>query len=195
MSKTSKYIIWTVVILFVVLTSSYLGYSYFNSNTTTRNESEMVQNKIYPIVTTNLEKATPTDQNLAKITNNTTIQYNYTTNGAVTKTLTKKASYELLNLTEEELKNTLDDVKIRQFSEKLVILEKEDPIPLDSYIVGSNDGFINIFYKDKDNNITLLEKTNISTETLPESDLKMLEEGISAKDESELAKIIEDYTS
>ncbi len=195
MSKKSNYIIWTLVIIFIVIASSFIGYKYFNANPVALDSDEMVATKIYPIVTTTIPKQETTEQNVAKISSDTLIQYNYTTNGIVTKTLTKKAGYELLNLTKEELKQTLDNVKIKEFTNKLVIIEKEDEIPFDCYIVGSNDGFINIFFKDKNNNITLLEKTNISTEALPERDIKLLEEGISAKTDAELAKIIEDYTS
>ncbi len=195
MSKKSTYVIWTLVIILVVVASSFIGYKFFNSNNVPRDANEMVSNKIYPIVITTINNPDESSDLIDRITSDTLVQYNYTKNGVVTKTYTKKASYELLNLTYDELKATLDDVKIKQFDSKLVILEKEEITPLDCYIVGSNNGFINIFYKDKANNITLIETTNISTEALPERDLKLLEEGISAKNDAELAKIIEDYTS
>ncbi len=196
MFNKKKALLITLLAVVVVVSSSFLGYYFIKPTVDSeRNPNEMIMNKIYPIVTTKVDTQNKDIREFARITPDTTIQYNYKKNGEVTKTLTEKASDSIINLTEEELKNTLNDVKVVDFSKDLVILEKNSDNKKSSYIVGSNNGFVSIFYKDEDENITLYNETDIIVDTLPEQDKKLLEKGISAKDNAELIKIIEDYTS
>lgn len=194
MINIKKFILITFLVLFVVFSSTLVGFYFIKPENSEfdANPNDMITNKIYPIVTETLDYTDEVDEII--ITPNTTIQYNYKTDGVITKTLTEKASTSLVNLNQEQLENTLNDVKVSQFSPELVILEKSEKESLPSYIVGNNNGFVSIFYKDENDTITLYDQTRISIETLPTQDKKMLEKGITAKDDAELAKIIEDYT-
>lgn len=192
MSKKSKYIVFALVILSIIFTSSYIGYYSQNQKSDERNPKDMVTNKIYPIVTTTLDNPQATEQ---RTTSETTIQYNYKVNDVLMENYTKKAGIELQNLTREELQKVLSDVQILEFSNELVICEKNVIKNNNCYIVGTDGTYINIFYKDENDVVTLIEETNIPIANLPEKDKKMLEEGIYAINDAELSKIIEDYTS
>ncbi len=192
MSKKSKYIVFALVILSIIFTSSYIGYYSQNQKSDERNPKDMVTNKIYPIVTTTLDNPQATKQ---RTTSETTIQYNYKVNDVLMENYTKKAGIELQNLTREELQKVLSDVQILEFSNELVICEKNVIKNNNCYIVGTDGTYINIFYKDENDVVTLIEETNIPIANLPEKDKKMLEEGIYAINDAELSKIIEDYTS
>ncbi len=192
----TKYIIMGFVLLLVAFASTFIGFYVMkpSEDDYKSRPNEMITNKIYPIVT-NAENNEDGQTHYARITPNTTIQYNYKNNGIITKTLTQKASSPIINLTEVELRNTLNDVEVAQFNEDLVILEKEDTDKSYSYIVGSNNGFISVFYKDVNDTVSLYNQTSIPIDNLPIEDRKLLEEGINAKDDAELNKIIEDYSS
>lgn len=154
----------------------------------------MVTNKI-SIEKQNSNNLDTTIKEVEKITPNTTIQYIYKNNDMLTKTTAQKASNSLIGLTKEELISTLNDVNITEFSDNLVVIEKNTYDYNPHFIVGDNNGYVSIFYCDKNNNITLYNETNILTKTLPDEDIKMLNKGIKAEDNKELIKIIEDYTS
>ncbi len=192
MSKKSKYIVFTLVILSIILTSTYIGYHSFTKPDSSRNPADMVTNKIYPIMATTIDENIDIDE---RTTSNTTIQYNYKVNDILLENYTKKAGLELQNLSREELQQILSDVQILEFSRDLVICEKNVIKNNNCYIVGTDGEKINIFFKDENDIVTLIEETNISIDNLPEKDKTMLENGIYATDEAMLSKIIQDYTS
>ncbi len=188
MKTNKKMFIYMIIVMSVVFISTYLGYLYFNYDDTSLPEKDMM--------------AVPKEENLAKletplerINENTDIQLNYKEDGVVTDTITKKASTSLINMTERDLENALEDVNILKFSDNLVVIEKDETSYKNSYIVGNNEGYVSIFFRDSDNTIKLLNQTSILIEPLPEQDKIMLNEGIVAENNSELNKIIEDYTS
>lgn len=196
MSRYNKFILIFLSIALIIIGSTVFGYiltnSIENKNSITNNLNELVENTTYPITTEKIEEDTV---NAQKITPSTIIQYNVTEDGIITNSYTEPAKYSLVNLTLEELKSTLGDTEVVSFDENLVILESENEKNEKSYIVGTKDGFVTIFYEDEDDNIILKDETKISVENLPEKDKKLLQKGIRAKNEAELAKIIEDYTS
>lgn len=199
-NNNKKLLIFMVVVFGVVFVSTYLGYNYINDNDEVkRNPQDMVLNKIYPIETESIyndeEKETEEVKTENVITEDTDIQYNYKKDGEIVKTVTEKASKSLQGLTENELANTLNDATVTKFSSSIVVLDTEISENSNSYIVGNNNGYVSIYYKDKNDEITLLNQTHILIEPLPIQDKKLLEKGISAKDNVELNKIIEDYTS
>lgn len=196
MNRTTKFLLIFVVTLCVLFATAYLGYEFTTSdkNSIKNNLNDMVSTTTYPIVTDVIED---TPKEVSHITPNTIISYTKKEDDVIVNTFNSVASASLIGLTKEELAKTLDDVSIVSFDEKQVSLlyETKTKENEDSYIVGAKDGFVTIFYKDSDNNITVKDKTKILIENLPEQDIKLLEKGIVAKNESQLINIIEDYTS
>lgn len=190
--------IGTIIIVIVCFFSIYFGYYLFSPDDygDTKNENDMVTNKILlEDETLKYEYEEQEEQLQEKITPNTTIQYIYKNNGILTKTTAQKADNALVNLTEDELINILEDADITEFSSDLVVIESNKFDNAKHFIVGDNNGYVSIFNCDSNNNITLYTQTNIPVKTLPKEDIKMLNKGIEAKDSKELMKIIEDYTS
>ncbi len=194
-NNNRKFLLYTIVIFTVVFISTYVGYLFItNDDSDNFNQNEMVLNKISTI-NTDLSEEPINPVKEIRITENTDIQYNYKEDGIIVDTVTKKASNSLINMTKTDLVNALQDVIVVEFSENLVVLDKEIAPNKSSYIVGNNNGYVSIFYRDSDDKISLLNQTHILIDPLPDQDKKMLDEGINAKDNVELTKIIEDYTS
>lgn len=193
--STKKMVILTIVFL-VILSSSIIGYAYTSKNDNnkkiTNSINDMVDNTTYPIVTSKIEED---NIKISKITPNTVIKYNTVEDGVIKSSTSKSAPYQMIGLTEEEFSKTIEDVKILSFTDELVVLEKDLYKKQDSYIIGEKDGYIAVFYKDENDNITLKNETKILIQNLPEEDKKLLQNGINAKNDTELIRIIEDYTS
>ncbi len=191
-NNNKKIFVYMLIVLTVVFVSTYVGYLFIADDEEGGfDQREMVLNNI-STTNTDLETETVVD---VKITENTDIQYNYKEDGVIVDTVTKKATPSLIGMTKMDVVNALQDVVVVEFSEDLVVLEKELIQNKSSYIVGNNNGYVSIFYRDSNDKISLLNQTQILIDPLPEQDKKMLDEGIGAKDNAELTKIIEDYTS
>lgn len=196
MSKTTKFLLIFTITLCVLFTTAYFGYYLTTNNKSSikNNINDMVKTTTYPIVTEVIED---NDTNASYITPNTIISYTQKEDDVVVNTFSTVANDSLIGLNKEDLEKTLDNVSVTSFDEKQVSLlyETKTKKNEDSYIVGIKDGFITIFYKDSNNNITIKDETKILVENLPEQDIKLLEKGINAENESQLINIIEDYTT
>ncbi|SHK24044.1 BofC C-terminal domain-containing protein [Paramaledivibacter caminithermalis] len=94
------------------------------------------------------------------------------------------------------IKTNYSDWKINSISTKSASLFKEvDGYNPDYFIVQNKNGYITVYKINKAGEKELYEETDISISTLSEMDKKKLNEGIIAKDEEELYRIIEDYSS
>ena len=58
--------------------------------------------------------------------------------------------------------------------------------------MGERDGFVAVFYEDRDMNIRLKEQTDIPLAALPETEVQQLKEGLKIEGEENLAKILAD---
>lgn len=194
---STKKIIIISIVFFAIISSTIIGYAFTSKNEQnnkkiTNSIYDMVDTTTYPIVTSTIEEDVT---QISKITPTTIIKYNIVEDGVIKSSTTKNAPYQMIGLSEDEFIKTMEDVKVISFSSDLVVLEKDLYKKNDSYIIGEKDGYIAVFYKDENDNITLKNETKILIQNLPEEDKKLLQNGINAKNDNELIRIIEDYTS
>lgn len=101
---------------------------------------------------------------------------------------------DMVNLTEEELKNKYSNWKIEEFSKEKVVLSREsDSFCGEHYLIIEEEGNIVIYILDEEGNKTLKENTEIAVEYLPETDKIILSNGIYVYGTEELNKIKEDF--
>lgn len=103
---------------------------------------------------------------------------------------------ELINMTEDEVAGKFQDWELIGFSNGEVTLFKEiDGNCGEHFILKEEDGNIVIYKILPDGTEQLYEKTEISTEFLPETDLIQIrsEEGIKVYGKEELNKVLEDF--
>lgn len=101
---------------------------------------------------------------------------------------------EDVNKTQNEIEKKYADWKIKTFSENEIYFYKEVNSMCDEhYLIKSNNGFIEIYSINDNGKQELKKKTDISTQYLPEEDVKLLQQGIKANSSAELEQIISDY--
>lgn len=100
---------------------------------------------------------------------------------------------ELVNKTEDDVKEKYSGWTIEEFSRNKIVLYREfDSECGEHYILKEKDGKVSVFLK-KGEEEEFVEDTDIATEFLPETDRIKLQEGIEANGRSELNQLIEDY--
>ena len=100
---------------------------------------------------------------------------------------------ELVNKTEEDLKEQYNGWIIEEFSRNQIILYREfDSECGEHYILRERDGKVVVYLKTGDTE-ELVEETDIATEFLTETDRVKLQNGIQANGRMELNQLIEDY--
>lgn len=99
-----------------------------------------------------------------------------------------------VNMTEQELRERFSDWEIQRFTANEIVLYKElDEFCDEHYLLKENNGYIAIYKLDENDNASLLETTDISTQYLAEQDLKDIQSGIKIFTKKELNKTIEDF--
>ena len=99
-----------------------------------------------------------------------------------------------VNKDEEYFKTAYSDWEIESFSADEVKLYKELDGTCDQhYLITIKDNNIAVYTIDEDGNTTLKEETDIPIQYLPEEDVRLLEQGITANGQNELAKKLEDF--
>ena len=99
-----------------------------------------------------------------------------------------------VNKDEEYFKNAYSDWEIESFTAEEVKLYKEFQGNCDEhYLITIDDENIVVFSVDDDGNRTLKEKTDIPVQYLPKEDIELLQKGITAYGQNELAKKLEDF--
>lgn len=99
-----------------------------------------------------------------------------------------------VNKDEEYFKNAYSDWKIESFTADEVKLYKEFQGDCDEhYLITIDDENIVVYSVDNDGNRTLKEKTDIPVQYLPNEDIELLQKGITAYGQNELAKKLEDF--
>lgn len=111
-----------------------------------------------------------------------------------TITSTVEMPSDMVNLTEEELKEKYNTWQIVSFSKNKVSIYKEfEGICNEHYIVTIKDDYIVIYKVDEKDKRSLYEQTDISTEYLPEEDIAELTNGISIEGVEKLNELMENY--
>lgn len=101
---------------------------------------------------------------------------------------------ELVNMTEEEVKEQYPDWEIIGFTPEQIILYKEfEDVCGEHFKLKVEDGKISVYIVNSDGTESLYEKTDISSEYLTETDLINMENGLEIYGKEELNKIIEDF--
>ena len=101
---------------------------------------------------------------------------------------------ELVNKTEEELKEEFPDWKVEEYTPTQIILYKTDSGNCgEHYFVQEHNGVIGIYTVDEYGIKTLEEDTEISTLYLPEEDIQNLKAGVEIVGHTNLVEFLEDY--
>ena len=100
----------------------------------------------------------------------------------------------LINLTEEQLKNQFPEWEIQKFTPEQIVLYKElEEFCNEHYKLKIENGYVRIYELDEQKNEKLLKSTDISSEYLTPEDLKKLKTGVEIYTKKELNKTIEDF--
>lgn len=101
---------------------------------------------------------------------------------------------ELVNKTEEDVKEAYSDWKVEEFSPTQIILYKTKSGNCgEHYFVQEHNGVIGIYTTDEYGVKKLQEDTEVSTQYLPEEDLSNLKAGIEIIGKTNLTEFLEDY--
>lgn len=118
----------------------------------------------------------------------------YYTNCGHTIIQKEKVQDSEVNKDEEYFKNAYSDWEIESFTADEVKLYKEFQGNCDEhYLITIDDENIVVYSVDDDGNRTLKEKTDIPVQYLPKEDIELLQKGITAYGQNELAKKLEDF--
>lgn len=100
----------------------------------------------------------------------------------------------LVNLTENEIKEKYPDWELEKFSSNEIILSKElDTECGEHYLVKDNNGKLVIYKIKSDGSEVEIERTDISTEYLTDTDKIDIEKGIRINGKQKLNEFIEDF--
>lgn len=109
-------------------------------------------------------------------------------------TKTDDAPRDIINLNEEKVQEYFKGWNIDRFSsDKIEISQENSGICNEHYIIGELDGYISISVKNDIGESIFKGLTDISTQYLPEDDLKNLEYGIEIVGRDNLNKFLEDF--
>ena len=101
---------------------------------------------------------------------------------------------DFINMTEDDIKDTCKEWQIKEFSSGQVVLFKyENGFCNEHYVLKEEDGVINVYIIDENGIETIKEKTDISTQYLPQTDRISLKNGIYIYGNEELYSALEDY--
>ena len=107
---------------------------------------------------------------------------------------TEDVPEELVNKNEEDVEKQFSEWKIEEYSQTQIILYKTDSGNCgEHYFVQEHNGVIGIYTIDEYGIKTLKEDTEISTQYLPEEDVKNLKAGVEIVGNTNLVEFLEDY--
>ena len=103
---------------------------------------------------------------------------------------------EMVNMTEEELKEAYSSWEIEKFTkEEVILLRESDSFCGEHYLVTEEEGAVVIYTLDEKGEKSEKEVSDIAYEYLPETDKVILSNGIYVYGKEELNKIREDFES
>ena len=105
------------------------------------------------------------------------------------------APYFMLDMTRERMEETFLGWDIIDFSpEEVTIRRTVNEMRSQYYIVGEQNGYVAVFYRDPVHGTLLKEITNTLVSNLPSHDQMLLKEGLHVSEE-QLMKVLEDLSS
>lgn len=104
------------------------------------------------------------------------------------------APQELVNCTEKQVQEKYKEWKIRDFSSNQIVLYREfDGECGEHYILKDKEGKVIVYKIDNNGKEQEYEKTEVSTDYLPEKDKKLIKEGLKVNGKEKLNEIIESF--
>lgn len=199
MNKVIMVMICIVVILGAVITAIVISKPNENENIEIE-QTKVSEEKILDDCTEEYEgiensNMIETNANEEKISPNCSITYKkyYKECGHTTNEY-NNIPKELINFTEEELKEKYSDWQIEKFSSNEIILYKEiEGSCNEHFVVREKDGKVVIYKILENGEEEEIEVTQISTDYLTETDKMEMEKGIKVNGKQELNKLIEDF--
>lgn len=110
------------------------------------------------------------------------------------ETVEEKASEEVVNLYEQQIREIYSDYELEDFSQEEVSFYKEvDGMCDKHYLLIEEEGYLAIYKLENSGDKTLISKTNISSEYLTETDNVQLKQGMYVYGLDELNRALEDF--
>lgn len=101
---------------------------------------------------------------------------------------------KVVNMTEEEVKKYYYGWKVESFSDKELLISKENPGLCDEhFIIRDVDGMVVVYNYDCDRNENLYLSTQVLTKYLPKEDVEKLNDGINIVGKENLYELLQDY--
>lgn len=199
MKKYQFVIILGVITLFTLVTFGIAIYNFKNiksseANTlkeTTSTRNSIIYNRVdennYTIETSNAE--------ILKISPDATIIFDkYYKKCGHTIVTREPLTKDMVNLTQDKFKKMYNDWQLIKFTNDEIELKKEFEGECEEhYLVKELEGKIGIYRIEGSGDIQLLEKTEISTQYLAESDIENLKEGVTLVGKEALNAYIENF--
>lgn len=191
MNKKAIFIFALIIIFGICF---YIGFNFGREN----KQNNIIKNDmIFNEVEDDGNEAMETNAKEEKTTPNTILTFKkYYTGCEHTISSSEKIPDRLINLTQEEIIKEYPSWEIQEFTSDEVIFVKElESFCGEHYYLIEEEGEVNIYEIDENENKILKERTNILCEYLPETDRISLKNGITIYGKEELNKILEDYES
>lgn len=192
--------IMIIIAILLIISTIYTIYTIFNDEESYEEEekdskiSEIIEDECTEeyIEQEEIEKTSSNEEKVS--TNAILILKKYYTKCEHTLNEYVELPQELVNMTEDEVKEQYSDWNLIGFSSNQIILYKEfDDVCGEHFKLRIEDGKISVYIINEDGTESLYEKTNISSEYLTETDLINMENGLEIYGKEELNKIIEDF--
>lgn len=101
---------------------------------------------------------------------------------------------EMVNKTQEEIEQEYKDFQVESFATNEIVLKKEEKgFCNQHYIIRAEDNILVVYTIDENGKETVYEKTGISTEFLPQTDLINMKDGLKIYGKENLNSTLEDY--
>ena len=198
--------VWIIgLIIVIIIIGIILGIFIYNNNANNNKQNSIVENEINIVsekVTDecteeyqNSEKEIETDSQEEKISPNCLLtlkkyyeECNHTINEYV------DIPQDLVNGTEEDLKNEYPYWQVEKYSSNDIILYKEFNSNCGQhFVLREDEGKITVYKINENNEEEIYEKTEISVEYLSETDKGKISEGIKVNGIEELNQLLEDF--
>ncbi len=194
-----KKIFIIIAFIFFLISFTILGYMLVPRKNKDGTVSVKEENKITNNVSYNdkdsQNEITETSQEDKKISYNSTLVINkYFSDCKHTVTTSVEMPSDMINLSEEQLKEKYNTWEVLSFDTKEVSLYKEfEGICNEHYIVSVKNGYIAIYKLDEKDKKSLYEQTDISVRYLPKGDISELTAGIPVQGMEKLNELMENY--
>jgi hypothetical protein len=183
----------------IFLASIGIGYFYLNTRNDQKKESK-VTNNLYRIDNKTQNETIYTESNMDE---------KVSPNAHITRTVfyeecgheiteTEVAQSQYINLTEEEFKEKIEKegYQLGSFSSlDIIIYKQSDGICPEHYVIGEENGFINIYKIDENGETKLYDVTNIYLEYLPDEEKEKIKNTIELLGREELNLFLENLES